>query len=125
MISYRRIYGAFCLLATAVVSPAVAQHPEMPPGMTHEQHLGQMKRDEELKRRGGAVMGFDQDKTVHHFRLKPDGGSIEVTARSAADAETRDQVRAHLKEIAAEFSNGAFDKPFATHGEEPPGVREM
>ena len=30
-----------------------AQHPAMPPGMTHEEHLAQMQKDTELKKRGG------------------------------------------------------------------------
>lgn len=97
----------------------------MAPGMTHEEHLAQMQKDAELKKRGAAAMGFDQDKTVHHFRLTADGGSIEVTTKDPSDAESRDRVRAHLKEIAAEFSQGRFEKPFATHGEQPPGAGTM
>ena len=31
---------------------ALAQHPAMPAGMTHEAHLAQMKREAEVKRRG-------------------------------------------------------------------------
>ena len=84
-----------------------------------------MDKDNELKKRGAAAMGFDQETSSHHFRLSPAGGSIEVVANDAADLTTRDQIRAHLKEIAAEFANGDFAKPFATHGELPPGVKTM
>ena len=97
----------------------------MPPGMTHEQHLAQMQKDAELKRRGAAAMGFDQDATTHHFVLTADGGVIDVSVNEAADAMNRDAVRAHLKEISGEFARGNFAKPFATHGEEPPGVKTM
>jgi hypothetical protein len=97
----------------------------MPPGMTHEQHLAQMQKDAELKTRGTAAMGFDQDKTTHHFLLATNGGSIEVGVKDASDAESRTRVRAHLKEIAVEFAAANFDKPLATHAEVVPGVRTM
>jgi hypothetical protein len=70
-------------------------------------------------------MGFEQDKTTHHFRLYETGGAIELVANDPADKATLGQVRTHLKEIASEFARGEFDKPFATHGEVPPGVRTM
>lgn len=40
-----------------------AQHPAMPAGMSHEEHLRHIKKDDELKQRGGPAMGFDKDKT--------------------------------------------------------------
>jgi hypothetical protein len=101
------------------------QHPAMPPGMTHEEHLAQMQKDAELKKRGVEAMGFDQDKTAHHFRLSKTGGAIEVVAKDPADDVSRDQIRAHLKMIAEQFARGDFGKPLATHGELPPGVRTM
>src|SRR5438045_729019 len=112
---------AFALLA----SRAVAQHPQMPPGMTHEEHLAQMQKDAELKKRGTAAMGFDQDAVSHHFRLSASGGSIEVAVKDPRDAASLAAIRAHLKEIAGEFAAGRFDAPFATHAEVPPGVAAM
>lgn len=103
----------------------VAQHPQMPPGMTHEEHLAQMKKDEELNKRGAAAMGFDQYRTTHHFRLTADGGVIEVAVNEASDVANRNAIRSHLKEIAGEFGRGDFAKPLATHGEIPPGVEAM
>jgi hypothetical protein len=73
----------------------------------------------------GSAMGFDQDKTAHHFRLTTGGGAIEVVARDPADRALLAQVRTHLQEIAAEFAAGQFGKPFMTHGEAPAGVRVM
>ena len=63
-----------------------AQHPEMPAGMSHEEHLKQMQKDEALKRRGADAMGFDQDATTHHFLLFPTGGAIEVTVKEGEQA---------------------------------------
>ena len=113
------------LLTAFVAASSLAQHPAMPAGMTHGQHLAQLKKEEDLKKRGAAAMGFDQDKTTHHFLLAADGGSIEVAANDPSDQESREQIRGHLKEIAAEFARGSFARPLATHNELPPGVRTM
>ena len=104
---------------------AAAQHPPMPAGMSHEEHLRQMGKDKALEQRGNLAMGFDQDKTVHHFLLSAAGGAIVVTSRDAADGDSIAQVRAHLREIAAAFGRGAFDAPVATHAELPPGAATM
>jgi hypothetical protein len=111
------------LLAAVLV--VALQHPTMPAGMSHEEHMKQMAKDAELKKRGTLAMGFDQDKTAHHFRTSATGGSIEVEVTDPADSGSRDQIRSHLKEIAADFGKGEFAKPFQTHGEVPPGVPAM
>lgn len=105
-------------------APAWAQQ-QMPPGMTHEQHQKQMQKEAELKKRGEAAMGFDQDATTHQFVLAEDGGSIEVSVKDGADAKNLAAIRAHLREIAASFAQGDFSKPFQTHGDVPPGVEQM
>ena len=55
----------------AAVLAFALQHPTMPAGMSHEEHLEQMAKDAELKKRGTLAMGFDQDKTAHHSRPPP------------------------------------------------------
>lgn len=98
---------------------AGAQHPCMPAGMSHAEHMKQMQE------RGNTAMGFDQEKVAHHFRLLRSGGSIEVSAKDSADDSTRQQIRNHLRTIAAQFPAGDFAAPVATHAEEPPGVKTM
>jgi len=110
------------LAAALLLAP---QHPTMPKGMSHEEHLKQMEKDEALKKRGAEAMGFDQNATTHHFKLAPAGGSIEVTVNNEKDDDVVAAVRSHLRSIAADFARGEFDKPFQTHGEVPPGVPEM
>jgi hypothetical protein len=110
------------LLTTALLTP---QHSSMPPGMTHEEHMKQMEKDEALKKRGAAAMGFDQDATDHHFLIEKDGGSIQVTLKANADPAVLAGVRDHLKTIAGEFARGDFGKPFQTHNEVPTGVEGM
>lgn len=102
-----------------------AQHAQMPAGMTHEEHLAQMKKDADLKKRGALAMGFDQEKTIHHFLLTSDGGIIDVAVNESSDIVNREAIRSHLKAIAGEFGRGDFTKPFATHAEVPPGVKGM
>ena len=115
--------GIVILLGGA--SAAAVQHASMPAGISHEEHLRQLQKDEALKQRGTLAMGFDQDKTVHHFLLSAAGGAIVVTTKDADDAKSIAQVRAHLQEIAAAFGQGAFDAPVATHAELPPGAAIM
>lgn len=85
---------------------------------THDHHA-------EVNRRGDAVMGFSQEKTTHHFRLRPDGGEIEVTANDAADAESAAQIRGHLTHIAQMFREGNFTAPMLIHAKNPPGTDVM
>ena len=113
------------LLVVSLGALGALQHPSMPAGMSHEDHLKQMQKEADLKRRGDAAMGFDQDKTTHHFRTRADGGAIEVDVKDPSDTASLAQVRAHLKEIASAFKNGDFGKPMETHAEVPPGVLVM
>jgi hypothetical protein len=103
----------------------IPQHQTMPPGMTHEEHRKQMEQDDALNRRGAEAMGFDQAAAAHHFRLSPNGGSIEVTVKDAADTVTLARIRDHLKMIAGAFARGDFGSPLRTHGEMPPGAAVM
>jgi hypothetical protein len=73
--------------------------------------------------RGAAVMGFDQDKTAHHFYLFDDGGAIEIAVKDPADTVNRDAIRAHLPHIAQRFGAGSFEAPVQIHGtKEVPGI---
>jgi hypothetical protein len=119
------IVSGLLLAAGFVVPIGAVQHPTMPPGMTHAEHLAQMQKEAEMKKRGTAAMGFDQNTTTHHFRLTVSGGFIQVDVNDSGDAITRDLVRTHLKTIAEEFAAGNFGKPFATHDAMPPGVKTM
>ena len=48
-----------------------------------------LQKELEVEQRGAAAMGFDQNKTLHHFVLTANGGRIEVRVRDASDAESR------------------------------------
>ena len=113
---------AFAILLADAPAP-LAQH-DMPAGVTHEQHLEQVK-EAMLTQQGARAMGFDQERTTHHFLLRSDGGIISVEVNDASDDVNRRAIRAHLKRIAADFAAGRFDAPFETHGEEPPGTPVM
>ncbi len=70
------------------------------------------------------MMGLSHEKTTHHFRLYPDGGSIEAEANDSEDAASRDQIRSHLAHIATMFAAGNFRAPClfmrrTRHGQNP------
>jgi hypothetical protein len=95
----------------------------------HEQHQaasamhGHAKH--ELDKRGDQGMGFAQDKTTHHFLLRKDGGAILVTANSADDNSSREEIQMHLGHIARAFQSGDFNIPMFVHDQTPPGVAVM
>jgi hypothetical protein len=83
-------------------------------------------QDPHLKHRGAAAMGFDQDKTAHHFLLFEDGGAIDVSVKDASDTTNRDAIRAHLPHIAEMFGAGNFDAPMFVHDTRTvPGVAAL
>ena len=92
---------------------------------SNAQHVQHSKHHDEVNKRGDKAMGFSHAKTTHHFRLKSDGGVIEVAANDAADTASRDQIRQHLKHIAKKFAAGDFSAPMFIHAETPPGVPAM
>ena len=108
---FRRSIQASLILATATLVIVYAQQPKT--------------ADEQMNKRGDHVMGFDHTKTTHHFLLQEQGGSIEVTANSAGDAESSEQIRMHLKHIAMMFAEGNFNAPMLIHDQTPPGVPVM
>lgn len=80
---------------------------------------------DEMNRRHGQAMGFDQLKTTHHFILTEDGGVIRVDANDAKDSQSRDQIRMHLSHIAMMFGDGNFKTPMLVHAETPAGAETM
>ena len=96
------------LIALALANPPAAQHQHPP---SHD--------------RANQGMGFDQQKTTHHFLLQKTGGTIEVTAKEAGDAASTDQIRMHLRHIASAFAAGDFSLPMFIHDTTPPGVDVM
>ncbi len=85
----------------------------------HAKHTG------ETNKRGEREMGFSQTKTTHHFRLTPEGGTIQVEVKDAKDTATAEQINKHLSHIAQMFSAGNFKTPMLIHDRTPPGVSVM
>ncbi len=79
-----------------------------------------------MNERGAQVMGFDQDKTAHHFLLFEDGGAIDIAVKDPADTMNRDAIRGHLPHISMMFSEGHFDAPMLVHDtKDVPGVKTL
>ena len=96
-----------CAFLAAVATPA-AQDP-------HAQ----------MNARGAQVMGFDQDKTTHHFYLYPNGGAIDVSVKDDKDTANRDAIRSHLPHIAMMFGQGDLSAPMLVHDTNVPGTADM
>jgi hypothetical protein len=105
------------LFVTLLLVASFATATECP---MHKQH-----QDAGLNARGNKAMGFDQNKTTHHFLLKDDGGIIQVEANDKQDLKSRDAIRGHLSHIAILFSEGDFDIPMFIHDRMPDGVPVM
>jgi len=78
-----------------------------------------------MNTRGAHVMGFDQNKTTHHFTLTKTGGIIQVQANDPSDTTSCDHIRMHLEHISKAFAQGDFTDPHEVHAETPPGVPTM
>jgi hypothetical protein len=74
-----------------------------------------------VESRGNQAMGFDQQKSVHHFVTRDNGGFIQVTAKDAKDSAMVKKIQDHLKKAVAKFSDGDFSDPAFIH-EQTPGV---
>jgi hypothetical protein len=96
-----------------------AQTPASTAPATNQKHF------ENVEARGDQGMGFSHQMTGHHFRLLPDGGAIEVEAKEANDAASRQAIRAHLTMIAGRFAAGDFSVPMFIHATAPPGMGTM
>jgi hypothetical protein len=76
--------------------------------------------------RGAMVMGFDQEKTAHHFLIYDDGGAIDITVKDTKetkDTKDRDAIRSHLPHITTMFGAGDFNIPMLVHdAKDIPGV---
>ena len=105
-------------------------HDDMKDCPMHAQHMTQqgqaaMQHDHDMEHRGNQGMGFAQDKTTHHFFLGKDGGAIQVTANSADDKTSIEQIRHHLEHLSHAFQSGDFSTPMFIHDQTPPGVPVM
>ena len=83
------------------------------------------RHDAEVDRRGDAVMGFAHETTTHHFRLRADGGEIEIVATDSGDVDAATRIRGHLAHIVQMFGDGDFTAPFLIHAKHPPGTDVM
>ena len=106
----------FLVLVAFGFFPSVGRAQEAPSCAAHH---------DAVDARGDAVMGFDHEKTAHHFSLTRDGGVIAVTANDENDAASREAIRGHLGHIAKMFAAGDFEAPMLIHARTPPGVPAM
>ena len=80
---------------------------------------------DQMNARGAHVMGFDQDQTVHQFRLHTDGGAIDIRVKAREDRDNITAIRSHLPHIAEMFGAGNFEAPMLIHATDVPGTSAM
>ena len=117
----RRFRHVTTIAAVAVwfSSSTGAQQPPAGHAPDHDTH------HREMLTRGAEAMGFDQERTVHHFLLYEDGGAIDVAVKETSDHANLHAVRQHLQQIAGLFKAGDFGKPALTHAQQVPGTADM
>ncbi len=117
----RRFRNVIAVVAAAawLSAPAGAQQPQQGQVPDHDAD----HRD--MLTRGAQAMGFNQERTVHHFLLYEDGGAIDVAVKEASDHANLHAVRQHLQQIAGLFKTGDFGKPALTHAQQAPGTADM
>src|SRR6266700_2208148 len=77
----------------------------------HKQHASADSHHEMVNMHGDQAMGFSHATTTHHFRMSPNGGTIEVTANDLNDKTNTESIRSHLSHIASMFREGDFSTP--------------
>ena len=110
---------AVAAAAAWLSAPVGAQQPSQ--GQAHDRDA----HHRDMLTRGDQAMGFDQERTVHHFVLYEDGGAIDVAMKEASDHANLHAVRQHLQQIAGLFKAGDFGKPALTHAQQVPGTADM
>ncbi len=107
-------------LALLILTSTLTLQPQSAtaPPQDHSKH-------DEMEHRGNQGMGFDQDKITHHFLLRKNGGTIQVTANSGDDKTSKEEIQMHLHHIANAFKAGDFNIPMFVHDQTPPGVATM
>jgi len=110
------------VVATIVVAGLMACAQQSQPADPQKSKHDSM---ESMNERGDKVMGFDHNKTTHHFLLKNNGGVIQIEANEKADTPSRDEIRQHMRHIAMMFAEGNFSAPMLIHEQNPPGADVM
>jgi|SRR6516164_8209794 hypothetical protein len=119
---------ATILFTLLLVSSAICQDKKQDNSMAdctmHQQQPGPAHHAM-VESHGDQAMGFSHDRTIHHFRLSVDGGTIEVAVNDPTDKVNIEAIRSHLSHIAVMFANGDFSTPMFIHDGVPPGTTTM
>ena len=119
-------YLAIALSLSLLSSPLLSQEAKSDDSMKDcPMHAQQQAHHAIVESHGDQAMGFPHDKTTHHFRMKGDGGAIEITVNDANDKPNTGAIRSHLSHITTMFSDGDFSTPMFIHDGVPPGVTTM
>jgi len=106
-----------CLALFCATATVLASAPETPAPAS-------VQRQQEVRKKGAAVMPFSLDRSLHTF-AKTDTGGVQRVRASNAAADQVAMIRSHLHSIARSFNARDFDAPAHIHGADMPGMAEM
>jgi hypothetical protein len=113
------LFGLVALFALLPAPEASAQG-----GHDPKHHAARDSAFRALQQRGKGVMGVDQDRSIHLFTSRPEGGTIALSSDST-DTTATAAIRAHFREIAGAFATGDFTLPGVVHAGTVPGTAVM
>ena len=117
---------AFALAIAFLTGCAQGPMPHHHAGMNHAAHMqASADRQADVSARGAHVMPFSLAATEHVFTRNASGGTQQVVARNAGDAQQAALVRQHLREIREQFLKGDFSSPSHIHGANMPGLAKL
>jgi hypothetical protein len=83
------------------------------------------ERQAEVAKLGADVMPFSLAATTHIFTKTKDGGTQQVVAKNADDAEQVRLVREHLRDLKTRLGQGDYSGPSHIHGDAMPGLAQL
>lgn len=114
--------GATILLSTTFIA---SQLTYITAQQQQQEQDREMIMNSSMMERGNIVMGFNQNRIMHHFIATSTGGEIMIVALNNRDSNTIKQIRDHVVDIQKDFSEGNFTKPFYIHSQQVPGTKLM
>jgi len=113
-----RTLAASVLAAGLAIAVAAQDHASCPMAASHA-------KQDQVDHRHDKATAVAHEKSVHHFTLSKDGGSIRLEAIDVGEVATRDRIREHLQVVARSFAAGDFTLPMTIHDQVPPGAEMM
>lgn len=119
------------MIFTLLLLTALATGPDPATCPMHAEHMKQAQSNADTSHGHGEevdarhdTFGFSHETSVHHFHLRRNGGAIDLTSNERGE-QAVDAIRAHLRDVLADFKSGEFKNPRFVHDKTPDGIDVM